>query len=109
VYSLYAEKVRKRTADKQLEKTRYSRPAAGKAAKKPTSAVGAELKRFNKYTTEQIEEMIMSLEEKIAGLQEEFGDEKYYHNPELLASLQERLKVGEAELDLLYRAYEIRL
>ncbi len=109
VYSLYSDKVRKRIVTKQLAEGKPSKSAAGKAAKKPTSAVGAELKRYNKYTTEQIEKMIMSQEEKNAELQEEFGDEKYYQNPELLRSLQQHLKDGQEELELLYRAYEIRL
>ncbi len=109
VYSLYAEKLRKRIVKKQLAKARPLRQAGGRAGKKPTSAVPTELKRFNKYTTQRIEDMIMSQEEKIAELQEEFGDEKYYQNPELLRSLRERLKGGEVELGLLYRAYEIRL
>ncbi len=109
VYSLYAEKVRNRLAEQRLAETRPSRRVVDKAAKKSTSAVDAELKRFNRNTIEQIEEMIMSQEEKNAELQEEFGDNKYYQNPELLRSLQERLSAGEIELNLLYRAYEIRL
>ena len=108
-YSLYSDKVRKRVAEKHLAEAIPSKTPAGKAQKKPTRPVETELKQFNKYTIEQIEKMIMSLEEKIAELQEEFGDEKYYQNPELLSSLQQHLRDGQKELDLLYRAYEIRL
>jgi len=87
----------------------------GPATSSKTRPLGTEkavppyLKQFNKYTVDQLEDMIMSLEVKQVELQEEFGDQRYYTNPELLAALQDNLRTCKADLDLLYRAYDWRL
>ena len=47
-------------------------------------------------------------EEIIAQLQEKFGDEKIYKNPELLAGLQGQFEEKNQYLDLLYAVYEWR-
>jgi len=107
VYTRYAEKVRNRMAEKSL--TQQKPVAAAAATGKPKRTTPAELKEFNRYTVEQLEEMIMSLEEQLAELREEFGEEKYYQNPQLLQGLRQRLSAGEDRLALLYRAYELRL
>ena len=57
----------------------------------------------------ELRNRIHALEEKIEELQEEFGDEKYYQNPELLDRLQEELGKDKGELELLYKAYEIKI
>ena len=110
-YTAYAEKVAKCLEEKQLEKPKPggSKPKRAKSGSGGRKTVPTELKRFNKLTVEQIEEMILSLEEKIEELQEEFGDEKYYQNPELLDRLQGELDKDKQELGLLYKAYEIRI
>lgn len=110
-YTAYAEKIANRLEQKELEKQKSGgpKPKRTKSSSRERKSAPPELKKFNKFTVEQVEEMILSLEEKIEELQEEFGDEKYYQNPELLDRLQEELGKDKGELELLYKAYEIRI
>lgn len=111
-YSYYASLVNKRieTRQKRLESSasgpRKRRPAG--SIRKPRSKTPDELKRFNKYSVEQIEELIMELEHKLADMKERFGDETIYKNPEQLTDLQQNYDAKTAELELLYQAYERR-
>jgi ATP-binding cassette subfamily F protein 3 len=111
-YSYYASLVSKRVESQQQKLqsraagTRKRRPAS--AGSKPRSRTPEELKRFNKYSIEQIEELIIELEQELAGMKERFGDEMVYKNPEQLAELQQSYDAKTAELELLYRAYERR-
>ncbi|UCD49149.1 MAG: ABC-F family ATP-binding cassette domain-containing protein [Phycisphaerales bacterium] len=112
-YTVYASLVRKRTEaerDKQQAQANGSRKRRGGTGDqgKPRTTTPEELKRFNKYSVEQIEEMIMALEEEIEGMKERFGDEAIYKDPAQLAELQRDYDANVAELDLLYRAYERR-
>ena len=111
-YSYYASLVSKRI-DAQQQNTESR--AAGPRKRRPASAgskirsrTPEELKRFNKYSIEQIEEMIMELEQELACMKERFGDEIIYKNPEQLAELQQSYDAKTTELELLYRAYERR-
>jgi ATP-binding cassette subfamily F protein 3 len=111
-YSYYASLVSKRleTQQQKLESRaagpRKRRPAS--AGSKPRSRMPEELKRFNKYSLERIEELIIELERELARMKERFGDEMIYKNPQVLAELQLSFDAKTAELDLLYRAYERR-
>jgi ATP-binding cassette subfamily F protein 3 len=111
-YSYYASLVSKRIESRQqkLESsgagTRKRRPAS--AVSRTRSRTPEELKRFNKYTIEQIEELIIELEQELEGMKERFGDEMVYKNPEQLVELQQSYDAKTAELKLLYRAYERR-
>jgi ATP-binding cassette subfamily F protein 3 len=111
-YSYYASLVRKRveTQQQSLQSRaagpRKRRPA--RAGSKPRPETPEELKRFNKYSVEEIEELIIELEQELAGMKERFGDEMIYKNPQRLADLQLSYDAKTAELDLLYRAYERR-
>jgi ATP-binding cassette, subfamily F, member 3 len=67
-----------------------------------------DLKRFNKYSLEQIEDMITDIEGELKTMSEAFGQADYYKNPQKLADLQRDFDAKTAELDLLYRAYEYR-
>ena len=112
-YTVYASLVRKRT---EAEKEKQQAQASGSRKRhggtgdrnKPRTTTPEELKRFNKYSVEQIEEMIMTLEEEIEGMKERFGDEAIYKDPTQLAELQRDYDANVAELDLLYRAYDRR-
>ena len=73
-----------------------------------SSQTPVELRRFNKFSTEELEETIIALEEDIAHTQERFGEEKVCRKPSLLAQLKEGLASKRRELELLYRAYEQR-
>ena len=112
IYSRYAGLIRERAARIEAAKAaKASRSKASRAAGatvKSPNAVPRELKKFNKFSIEEIEEMIMALEEQVKQMQEQFGDEKVYQNPELLLELQAEFDGKKHELDLLYRAYEMR-
>jgi hypothetical protein len=112
VYSYYASLVRERLeARHQKLKSRTTgprkrRPAS--AANKPRTRTPEELKRFNKYSVEQIEEMIIELERELDDMKERFGDPVIYKNPGRFAQLQKSFDEKTKELDLLYKAYERR-
>jgi len=108
-YSHYASLVRQR-AEAEMQRL-VSQEAATKrqpaqARKEERPRTPEELKRFNKYSVDQIEDMILALEQELETMKERFGDATVYRNPELLTELQESFDAKTAELDLLYRAYE---
>jgi ATP-binding cassette subfamily F protein 3 len=113
-YTAYAALVRQRVeAQKQanLEANRSSNPKSeirNPKSRAPRSAAPEELKRFNKYSVGQLEEMIMELEREINEMKERFGDAEIYKNPARLAELQRDYTANTTELDLLYRAYDRR-
>jgi len=112
-YSVYAALIRRRSEEKQ-RKQQATKGAAQKRRSgngdkdKPRPKTPEELRRFNKYSVEQIEEMITELEHEIAELKERFGEETVYKDPQKIAALQRDYDAKTAELDLLYRAYERR-
>jgi len=116
-YTVYASLVRKRVeAEQDKQKQANARSAKRQSAiRNPQSETEAssartpeELKRFNKYSVEQLEEMILELEHELDEMRERFGDEAIYKNPDRLAELQENYAAQQIELDLLYRAYDRR-
>ncbi|MHC4104327.1 MAG: ABC-F family ATP-binding cassette domain-containing protein, partial [Planctomycetota bacterium] len=112
VYSYYTSLVSKRLESRQQKLksraggSRKRRPASAEG--KPRARTPKELKRFNKYSIEQIEELIMALEQELADMKERFGDAIIYKNPEQLAQLQQTYDATTTELNLLYQAYERR-
>ncbi|UCE50076.1 MAG: ABC-F family ATP-binding cassette domain-containing protein [Phycisphaerales bacterium] len=110
VYSHYASLVRKRVeAQQQKSESRPAGPRKRRSASaqsKPRPRTPEELKRFNKYSADQIEELIMELEQELAQMKERFGDATIYKNPDQLAELQTGYDAKTEELELLYRAYE---
>jgi len=113
VYSYYASLVQKRVEARRQEQAsggaarRKRRPAA--AGKKARLKTPEELKRFNKHSLEQLEEMITEHERDLAEMKEQFGNAEIYKNPQQLAQLKSSFDAKTAELDLLYRAYERRV
>lgn len=110
-YSTYAALVRERSAAEQQKAPSASiglkrRPARANKESRPKTP--EELKRFNKYSVEQIEEMITALDQELEAMKQRFGDAEVYRNPESLAELQRSFEEKTTELDLLYRAYERR-
>jgi len=110
-YSSYASLVRQRAEAEQQKAASAStgpkrRPARADRKERPRTP--EELKRFNKYSVGQIEEMITALEQELEAMKQRFGDAEVYRNPESLAELQRTFDAKTAELDLLYRAYERR-
>jgi ATP-binding cassette subfamily F protein 3 len=112
-YSAYAAIVRQRVETQRVAQE-TQRKAEGRSRKtngpSPTSQnrTPEELKRFNKYSVDQIEEMILQLEHEIEGMKERFGDAELYKNPGRFSELQQQYDARQAELDLLYRAYDRR-
>lgn len=112
VYTYYSSLISERLEAQQQKDnakssgSRKRRPAGAK--NKSITKTPDELKRFNKYSVEQIEEMITELEHELSRMRECFGDETIYKNPELFNELHQDYESKTAELDLLYKAYEHR-
>jgi ATP-binding cassette subfamily F protein 3 len=112
VYSYYESSVRERIEAQQqkpqprTKSSRKRRPVRTKREQRSKTPV--ELKRFNKYSVEKIEELIIEIEQDLVSMRERFGDETIYKNPEQLARLQQSYDAKTAELDLLYKVYEHR-
>ncbi len=115
-YSFYAETIRRRIeAEEQRQEQAAEAQKRQSATRDPQTEVAAaanktpeELKRFNKYTVDQLEDMILRLEHEIDGMKQRFGDAEIYKNPDRLAELQQDYDGKRTELDLLYRAYDRR-
>ena len=110
-YSHYVSLIRERQEAEQQKQesqgTNAKRPSKHQSDK-PRTRTPEELKRFNKYSVEQMEEMILALEQELDEMKERFGDADVYKSPDILTDLQRRFDEKNAELDLLYRAYERR-
>ena len=112
VYSYYISLVCKRLESRQQKLkshaggSRKRRPSS--AESKPRTRTPKELKRFNKYSIEQIEELIIALEQELTDMKERFGQAEIYKDPRQLAQLQQAYDDKTAELNLLYQAYERR-
>lgn len=107
VYSTYAQKVQEQKQAQEKEKIeakRKSQPAAGMKTKTPEH-----LRPFNKYSPEQIEEMVTEAELEIDEMQHQFGDEAVYQNHQRLRQLQADFEAKKKRLDLLYEAWEHRV
>lgn len=110
-YTYYAKRLAERLQAQQEVAKGASKPKrrrSGSSQKEPRPKTPEELKKYNKYTVDQIEDQIMALEETIITLKERFGDESIYKDPAQLAVLQAELNDKSTELELLYRAYEHR-
>ncbi|MCU0918086.1 MAG: ABC-F family ATP-binding cassette domain-containing protein [Planctomycetes bacterium] len=115
-YSLYADTIRQRLDAEEQRKVQEAeaqkRQSAGRQPQSeiaaPTTKTPEELKRFNRYTVDQLEDMILRLEHEIDGMKQRFGDAEIYKNPDRLAELQQDYNGKQTELDLLYRAYDRR-
>ena len=111
VYSYYATTLAQRQQQQksiQDEQSKVKKRKSETMRTKQGRKTPEELKRFNKYPVEQIEQMITELEEKVSRLKEKFGDEIIYKNPVLLTQLKKEYQTVNDELKLLYRAYEWR-
>jgi ATP-binding cassette subfamily F protein 3 len=110
VYSYYTQLLEERAAGKTLSKEKPGRDERkqGKPGKIVKKKLPEELRLFNKFSTEKLEERIIVFENDITSLQEKFGNDKIYKNHTLLAELQGELRAKQNELGLLYRAYEAR-
>ncbi|NQV32658.1 MAG: hypothetical protein HQ515_08195, partial [Phycisphaeraceae bacterium] len=108
VYSYYTRLLQTRREQHLPDRDESKTVKKGGGKEAPQSTTPEELRRFNKYSVEQIEGMIMEIEEELGHLKERFGDEAVYKLPEKLARLQKDFDEKTRELELLYRAYERR-
>jgi len=107
VYSTYAQKVHRQKQDIEKEKIAAKRKTTPLSA--PKAKTPQHLRPFNKYTPEQIEEMVSEMELEVDQMQHRFGDEKIYQNHELMRQLQIDFEAKKKQLDLLYEAWEYRM
>jgi ATP-binding cassette subfamily F protein 3 len=105
-FSRYAELLEQRALEQETGE-QGARPKRPKQDK-PRKTTPPELKQFNAWPVEKIEQAIEEAEVKIKGLHESFGDEKIYKDYKLLAQVQGQVKEKEQYLELLYRAYELK-
>jgi ATP-binding cassette subfamily F protein 3 len=108
VYSTYAQKTQQQKQLAEKEKLEAKRKSQGTAAA-PKAKTPEHLRPFNKYTPEQIEEMVTEMELEVEEMQSRFGDEAVYTNHERLSQLQADLDAKKKQLDLLYEAWEHRM
>lgn len=108
-FSRYAELLEER-AGSQNEKEKGSKAAKPKRPKrqKQKKTTPPELRQFNGWSIERIEDAIFETEEQLESLHERFGDEKTYKTPRLLAELQKEFEEKQQHLNLLYQAHEWR-
>ncbi|MCK4998098.1 MAG: hypothetical protein KAS23_01135, partial [Anaerohalosphaera sp.] len=108
----YAEAIDNRIADREKQTNPSGQTKKPKRARSENAAgrqtTPPELKQFNKFSVDQIEEMIMQAEEDIAKMQDKFGDESVYKDHKLLEELHAAVENKKNELNLLYQAYEFR-
>ena len=108
VFSTYVSKVQTKRAE--LEHQKHTQRKKQKTADNTaaTAKTPEHLRPFNKYSIEQIEEMIHTQELTLERMQEDFGNEKIYQNHEHLTQLQADFEQEKRNLDLLYEAWEHR-
>jgi ATP-binding cassette subfamily F protein 3 len=104
--SRYAELLEQRALEQATEQ-QAARPKRPKRDK-PRKTTLPELKQFNLWPAEKIEQAIEDTEATIKKLYESFGNEKVYKDYKLLAQVQNEVKEKEQYLELLYRAYELK-
>jgi ATP-binding cassette subfamily F protein 3 len=105
-FSRYAELLEQRALE-QESVPQAARPKRPKQDK-PKKITPPELKQFNIWPAEKIEQAIEETEATIKELHDSYGDEKVYKDYKMLASVQGQVKEKEQYLELLYRAYELK-
>jgi len=105
-FGRYAELLEQRALEQekvpQTEKPKQSRQD------KPRKTTPPELRQFNIWPAEKIEQAIEETEAAIKKLHESFGDEKVYKDYKMLAQVQKEVKEKEQYRELLYRAYDLK-
>ncbi len=109
VYSTYAQKTQQQRQLAEQQKMEEKKKAKAAAPQAPKSKTPEHLRPFNKYSVEQIEEMIHETEATIEEMQHRFGHEDIYQNHEKMNQLQADFDAQKAHLELLYEAWEYRM
>jgi ATP-binding cassette subfamily F protein 3 len=109
-YTEYARLLAERIEKAQhKENDKGPKPKRAKRENTNKKTTPQELIQFAMWSVDKIETSIMELEEEISSMHERFGDEEVYKNPAKLSELQNEFDSKQAQLELLYRAYEHRL
>ena len=109
VFSTYVLKTQAKRAEREKEKIDASKKqSARQHSQAGKTKTPDHLRPFNKYTLEQIEEMIQTQELTIEQMQHSFGDETIYQNHERMTQLQADFEAEKQKLALLYEAWEYR-
>jgi len=95
--AIEAEKLKK-TGGKKVKRRKQTNEAAKQVSK--------EIRQFNKYSLDQVEEMIMELEDQIPEMEAGFADENVYKDHEKMADLHEKIGAAKKQLELLYEVYD---
>ncbi|MHC5157887.1 MAG: ribosomal protection-like ABC-F family protein [Planctomycetota bacterium] len=108
VFSTYVLKIqaKRNEAEKQKISESKKKQVAGSG---PRTKTPNHLRPFNKYTVEQIEEMIHTQELTLEQMQHSFGDEKIYQNHKRMSQLQTDFESEKEKLNLLYEAWQYRV
>lgn len=109
VYSTYAQKIQQQKQLDDQRKIAEKKKSKNAAAVTPKSKTPDHLKQFNKYSVEQIEEMIHETEATIEEMQHQFGDEAIYQDHEKMTQHQADFDAKKAYLAVLYEAWEYRM
>ncbi|MDH4203111.1 MAG: ABC-F family ATP-binding cassette domain-containing protein [Phycisphaerae bacterium] len=108
VFSTYVLKIqaKRNEAEKQKIAESKKKQLIGSVPKAKTPD---HLRPFNKYTVEQIEEMIHAQEGTLEQMQHRFGDETVYSDYQRLTQLQADFEAEQEKLNLLYEAWQRRV
>ena len=109
VFSSYVLKIQAKRAAAEKERIAASRKKQARGnSQAPRNRAPDHLRAFNKYSIEQIEEMIHTQELTLEQMRHSFGDEAVYQNHKRLTQLQADVDAEEQKLTLLYEAWEYR-
>lgn len=108
-YSRYVELLKERNAAavaNRVKRNGGKKAKRSKAAAEPEKGASKKIRKFNKFSLDEVEGMIMELEDGIAGLEMGFGDENVYRDHAAMAALHEKIDGEKERLKLLYEVYE---
>ncbi len=107
-YTRYADLLEQRAAHREDKEERAAPKPKRPRRQKEVQRTPPELKPFNAWSIEKIEQAIEGTDEEIVAIQERFGDEEVYRKAGQLAKLRAEFEHKKAYLELLWRAYEWR-
>ncbi|MEN8128074.1 MAG: ABC-F family ATP-binding cassette domain-containing protein [Planctomycetota bacterium] len=109
VFSTYVLKTQAKRAEAEKEKiARSKKQNTRRGSQAAKSKTPDHLRPFNKYSIEQIEEMIHTQELTVEQMQHRFGDEAVYQNHERMSQLAADFDAEKEKLARLYEAWEYR-
>jgi ATP-binding cassette, subfamily F, member 3 len=110
-YTEYSRLIAQMAAKRELEAAAAAKSSPGAKRGRPSSpkrSTPQELRKFNKFTLDELEVAITGAEQELQQMLNRFGDEDVYKDGRKVADLQAAVDAKKAEVDLLYRAYEWR-